>query len=76
MRDNAKSNALLCQYRWGRWLTPISAAGYAGCSSAEEFRSLYGKLIFSSNNRERVDRYELDAVLDGEKEKARQCREA
>jgi hypothetical protein len=73
MRDNSKANALLCRGRWGRLLSPIAAAGYSGCSSVEEFRSLYGNLIYNTNNRERVDIYELDAQIEAEKNAARHC---
>lgn len=73
MRDNSKANATLCRGRWGRLLSPVAAAGYSGCSSVEEFRSLYGDLIFNSNNRERIDIYELDDKITEEKNAARHC---
>lgn len=73
MRDNSKANALLCRNRWGRLLSPVAAAGYSGCSSVEEFRSLYGDLIYNTNNRERVDIYDLDARIEDEKNAARCC---
>lgn len=73
MRDNSKANAALCRGRWPRILSVVNAAGYAGCTSAQQFRAEYGDLIFTLKNQERIDIYELDERLAAEKETARQA---
>jgi hypothetical protein len=68
MRDNSKANAQLSDDRWGKILAPRAAAAFSGCTSVAEFRSLYSSLIYITHDRERIDKDELEAILNAQTE--------
>lgn len=54
----------LCGERWGRLLPVITAAAYAGMLPREFLKSRFATLIRDYDGFERVDRFELDAMID------------
>ena len=65
-----KSLGMVCGERWPRLLLPTWAAARVSMMLPEFKASAFGKLIRLYDGRERVDRYELDAMIDEMTKKA------
>ena len=63
--------AKLCGEKWGRLLPVALAAAYCGMLTREFMKSRFAPLIRDYDGRERVDRVELDAMIDEMREEAK-----
>lgn len=59
-----KTLADICGARWSRLLTPTMAAAYCGMLLPEFMRSRFAATVRRYDGVERVDRFELDAMID------------
>ena len=68
--NGGKSLAQVCGARWPRLLLPTWAAARVSMMLPEFRASSFGKLIRLYDGRERVDLFELDAMIDEMTKKA------
>ena len=64
--------AEICGERWSRLLSPTLAAAYCGMTLNEWKKTRFATLIRLYDGRERVDRFEINAMIDAMNEEQEQ----